>query len=206
MREEHTVKSVPGYIAVVFALAIALVLGAASPARAHCDTMNGPVVAAARQALETGDAKLVLKWVKKETEPEVVEAFRRTLAVRKQGGEVRDLADRYFFETVVRLHRAGEGEPYTGLKPAESVDPFIERADAALEKGEIAPLAAHTSDAVAAGLRSRYERVAAARKRANDSVEAGREFVEAYVDYVHYVEQLANIVGHGGPGKKVEHK
>jgi hypothetical protein len=27
------------------------------------------------------------------------------------------LADTHFFETVVRLHRLGEGESFTGLKP-----------------------------------------------------------------------------------------
>jgi hypothetical protein len=32
-------------------------------ASAHCDTMNGPVVADARQALESGHLTPVLKWV-----------------------------------------------------------------------------------------------------------------------------------------------
>ena len=39
------------------------------------------------------------------------------------------------------------------------------------------------------------------RKAASASVEAGREFVEAYVGYVHYVEGIAaKAEGHGGHG------
>ena len=36
---------------------------------AHCDGMDGPVVTAAEQALETGDVNLVLIWVSKNTRP-----------------------------------------------------------------------------------------------------------------------------------------
>jgi hypothetical protein len=38
---------------------------------AHCDTLDGPVVEAARVALETGDIDAVLIWVQAEHEPEV---------------------------------------------------------------------------------------------------------------------------------------
>ena len=87
-------------------------------ASAHCDTMDGPVIAAARMALQAGDVTPVLKWIPKQSEPEIRAAFTRTLKVRAGGAEAKELADTYFFETLVRLHLAGEGEPYTGLKPA----------------------------------------------------------------------------------------
>src|SRR5690606_6191987 len=85
---------------------------------AHCDSMDGPVVVAAQQALETGELEPMLIWVRAEDEAEVRSAFDRVRRVRRQGGEAAALADRYFFETVVRLHREGEGASYTGLKPA----------------------------------------------------------------------------------------
>ncbi|MGH8640573.1 MAG: DUF6448 family protein, partial [Burkholderiales bacterium] len=84
----------------------------------HCDTLDGPVVTLARKALETGNVNHVLPWVRPEDEPEIRRAFDHALAVRKLGCEARDLADRHFFETLVRVHRAAEGAPYTGLKPA----------------------------------------------------------------------------------------
>ena len=110
-------------------------------ALAHCDGMDGPVVKAAQRALEIGNVNLVLIWVQKQDELEVRRAFERTLAVRTLSPEAKELADRYFFETLVRLHRAGEGAPYTGLKPAgRDLGPAIPAADRALEEGSIEPL------------------------------------------------------------------
>ena len=74
---------------------------------AHCDTLDGPVVKEAQLALEKGDVTGLLKWVRKEHEQEIRDAFARSLAVRVKGKEARELADRYFFETLVRVHRAG---------------------------------------------------------------------------------------------------
>ncbi len=161
-----------------------------SLAQAHCDTMNGPVVGDARAALGSGDPTPTLKWVKKDAEPEIRAAFQRALAVRAAGGEARTLADTWFFETLVRLHRAGEGAPYTGLKPAGTVPAVLRAADAALDAGTIDAVTARLTGDLAAGMRARYARVISARQRAGESVEAGRAYVEAYVDYVHYVETL----------------
>jgi len=158
--------------------------------RAHCDTLDGPVVTQARQALEKGDVTPVLKWVKKEHEPEIRAAFERTLVVRAKGPEARELADMYFFETLVRIHRAGEGASYTGLAPAGAVEPVVAKADEALEKGSVDVLAKKLAGVVDAGIRERFARALKARGHAGDSVDAGREYVEAYVEFVHYAEGL----------------
>jgi len=84
----------------------------------HCDTRDGPVIKAAQKALETGNVNLVLIWVPKEVEKELKETFEKTLLARKHGKDAQIVADDWFFETAIRLHRAGEGAPYTGLKPA----------------------------------------------------------------------------------------
>ena len=181
-----------GVAAAVFALAV----GYAPPASAHCDTLDGPVVAAARVALEKSDIAPALKWIKKDHEAELRAAFQQALAVRGTSPQARDLADRYFFETLVRLHRAGEGEPYTGLKPAGAeLAPAVEGADKALEGGSIDAVINLVTADVAAGIRERFNKTAQARKHADTSVEAGREFVEAYVDYVHYVENVHLAAG-----------
>ncbi len=102
----------------------------------HCDTMDGPVVKAAKRALDTENVNLILPWVPKEAEYDLKKAFEKTLRVRKQGREVAELADYWFFETAVRLHREGEGAPYTGLKLA-GLDwgPVVPKAEKAIEKG-----------------------------------------------------------------------
>lgn len=176
---------------VVAVVAGALLLLAPARARAHCDGMDGPVVKAAQQALQAGDVDLVLVWVQKPDEAEVRRLFQQTLAVRKLGGEAKSLADRFFFENLVRIHRAGEGAPFSGLAPAgRDLGPAIPAADKALQSGNVAPLAKLLGDETQAGLREHFERAAAARRYRKDDVEAGRKYVAAYVAFIHYVERL----------------
>jgi hypothetical protein len=160
-------------------------------ALSHCDTMDGPVVQAAKVALERNDVTPVLRWVKKDGEAEVKAAFAKTLTVRAKGVEARELADQFFFETLVRIHRAGEGEPFTGLKPAGTdPGPAVTQADKALETGSADKVIKLVTDAAAAGIRQRFAEAREKKTHADESVEAGREFVAAYVAYVHYVEGL----------------
>jgi hypothetical protein len=173
---------------------------------AHCDTLDGPVVQSARIALEKGDITTLLKWIRADDEKEVRVAFQETLAVRAKGAEAKELADMYFFETLVRIHRAGEGAPYTGLKPGEAVDPAVALADKALETGSVDKLVNVLTKAMANGLRERFQHARETLKHADDSVVAGREFVKNYVIFTHYVEGLHAIIkgsgGHHGGGAK----
>ena len=165
---------------------------------AHCDTLDGPVVKTARIALEKGDITPVLKWVQADDEKEIQAAFQKALVVRTRGPEAKELADMYFFETLVRIHRAGEGAPYTGLKPGAAVDPAVALADQALESGSVDKLDGVLSKAMSKGIHERFQHAGEARKHADDSVAAGREYVNAYVIFTHYVEGLhAMIKGDG---------
>jgi hypothetical protein len=188
-------------------LLISFALFIPTAARAHCDTMNGPVISDAVKALATGDVTPVLKWVNKESEAEIREAFVSTMAVRSKGPEAKKLADNYFFETLVRIHRAGEGAPYTGIKPAGTpIDPAVEEADKALESGSADALLKRISDEISDGIKRRFERALENKKYSSKSVEAGREYVEAYIQFVHYVERLhldatTDAEHHGQPGE-----
>jgi len=165
-------------------------------AKAHCDTLDGPVVESARHALAAGDVTPLLKWVSIDDEPLIRTAFQNTMEVRKLGGQAQKLADMYFFETLVRIHRAGEGASYTGLKPGAKVDPAIALADQALGSGSVDKLVGVLTDATAKGIRERFRRALKTKKYAAKSVAAGREFVDAYVVFTHYVEELhASIKG-----------
>jgi hypothetical protein len=170
---------------------LGILLFVSQDALAHCDTMDGPVIMEAKQALEKGDITPVLKWVKEDAEPEIKAAFQKAVAVRSKGPEAKELADTYFFETLVRIHRAGEGAPYDGIKPAGTkVEPGIEAADRALETGSVDDLVKDVTNKVADGVRERFTHAVEAKKHKDESVEAGREFVEAYVTFMHYVERL----------------
>jgi len=158
---------------------------------AHCDTMNGPVIKQAQKALDTGNVNLILIWVQKKDEAEIKKVFEKTLSVRKLNPQAKELADMYFFETLVRIHREGEGAPYTGIKPADTVvEPGIDAADKAIESGSVDHLAKEISTLVADGIRERFKTVMDKKKHINESVDAGREYVESYVTFIHYVEKL----------------
>jgi hypothetical protein len=80
----------------------------------HCDSLDGPVVTAAARALQAGNVELVLPDVHADGEAEVREAFARVLPLRAGGDGMGELADRWFYETVVLVHRAGQGAPTPG--------------------------------------------------------------------------------------------
>ena len=175
----------------VFLCAAALLVAPLRPALAHCDAMDGPVIEAAQKALATGDVNLVLIWVQPADADEIQHAFAQTLAVRKLGSEARELADHAFFETVVRVHRGGEGAAFTGLKPAgRDLGPVIPAADKALEKNSPDALIKMVTADIEHRLREHYNAVVAKKKYASSDVAAGREFVKAYVEYIHFVEAL----------------
>jgi hypothetical protein len=145
----------------------------------------------ARKALDTGNVNLVLPWVRSEDEGEIRGAFDQAQSVRKLGGEARELADTHFFETLVRIHRAGEGAPFAGLKPAgRDLGPAVPAADKSLENGSIEQVEKLLTDAIRKGVHEHFHAAASRRKFDPDDVKAGRAYVEAYVPYVHYVERL----------------
>jgi Family of unknown function (DUF6448) len=160
-------------------------------AGAHCDGLDGPVVKAAQKALEMGNVNLVLIWVQKKDEGEIKKAFQKALAVRKLNPQAKELADMYFFETLVRIHRAGEGAPYTGLKPAgRNLGPAIPAADKALDDGNVEPLLNLLTETMQKGVREQFKQVTAKKKFGKDDVSAGQEYVKGYVEFVHYVERI----------------
>jgi hypothetical protein len=192
-------KPATGTRYLILTCALALTLGGPQKAAAHCDGVDGPVVKAAQQALATGNVNFVLIWARAADEAEIKVAFAKTLAVRKLNPEAKELADLYFFETLVRIHRAGEGAPYTGLKPAgRDLGPAIPAADKAIEMGSAEQLVKWIASGSANGILERFQAVTAAKKFNTDDVSAGREYVKAYVEFVHYVEALHESIQRSG--------
>jgi hypothetical protein len=188
------------------ATAALLWFSAAPAAFAHCDTLDGPVVAAARQALDQNNPNLVLIWVSKENEKDIKTAFDKALSVRKLNPAAKEMADMYFFEVLVRIHRAGEGAPYTGLKPAGTdLGLAVPAADKALVTGNVAPVAKLLTDTLQSGLKEHFAEVQARKDYNKNDVAAGREYVEAYVSYVHYVEGLYDAAKSEAHGHYEEH-
>lgn len=158
-------------------------------ASAHCDTEDGPAVTDGRRALETGNVNIALKWVHQGDEAEVRDAFARAVAVRDLSPEARDLADRYFLDVLIRVHRAGEGAGFDGIKPTGAhVPPQVVAADEALSLGRIDPLRGLVDDERWDELERRFDRAVALKGFDVDDLVAAREYMEAYVSFFKYAE------------------
>lgn len=193
-------------------LGVLLIAGLTAQGMAHCDTMDGPVVEAGRRAIAQNDVRHALVWVKPAGEQEVRKAFEQTMAVRNAGPAARELADRYFFEALVRVHRAGEGAPYTGLKEAGvEPEPGITAAEEALAQGSANKLADNLATALRARVQEAFHRVHEAQTYQPGDVEAGRRYVEAYVHFIHYVDMVHQTAApqqetHGKATEHHDHK
>lgn len=177
----------------------------AMPASAHCDGVDGPVVKAAQQALDTGDVNRVLIWVKPGDEAQIRNAFSKTQAVRKLNATAKDFADHSFYETLVRVHRAGEGEPYAGLKPAgRDLGPALPAGDKAIETGSVQPVLKLLNDGAHHGIEQRYKAVMARKGFKPDDVAGGQNYVQAYVEYIHAVEKIHQAASGDAHGHTAE--
>jgi hypothetical protein len=164
---------------------------------AHCDSMEGPVIKASQKALDSGNINYVLIWVRAEDEPIIKEMFSRVSKVRSLGPEARELADMYFFETVVRIHRMGEGEPYTGIKPA-GFQPAegIEAADAAIKSNSLSEILTLIPGERQTEVKKYFTDLRSKSEYDVNDLTAGRKYVAAYVHFIHFVEGLIGDAEH----------
>lgn len=197
---EHNILNAMKRMMKITAIIMVLLL-AAVPAGlyAHCDSYDGPVIKDALKALENNDVSLVLKWVSPSDEQQITDLFNKTYALKNGDQQIYEIVREHFLETLVRLHRAHEGAPYTGLKPAGSASPIVKMADIALDEQNIDDLLTKLDNHINRIVREKYERVVALNNSKDHSVELGREYVEAYVDYTHTLEAIHGVL-ESGPG------
>ena len=167
----------------------------------HCDSLDGPVVTAARQALESDDVQAVLPYVPLRDEDEIRSVFESVREARGSNGQAREVADRLFFETVVRLHRMGEGAPYSGLKPAGlPVGPVIPLAERAIEDGSPKPVVEYLTEVLNTQLEHRLaevSRLAAVKDRSTADARAYVEAALGFQVYGHHLLKAMEAAAHG---------
>ncbi len=172
-----------------FIVTAVLSVAIAQSAFSHCDTMDGPVVGDANLAMERNNVNYVLKWVHPENEKEVADAFALVMKVRKQGPDAKALAEKYFYDVLVRIHRNGEGESFTGVKPhGVPVDEAILAADKCIEKGNLAPLEAILDKEKMPELKKLFDEVMSLRKYDVNDLKKARAYIEAYVHFFKFAE------------------
>ncbi|MDP2089444.1 MAG: DUF6448 family protein [Flavobacteriaceae bacterium] len=164
---------------------------------AHCDSYDGPVIKDAIKALETNNVNIVLKWVNKNQEEEITTLFNKTFKQKKGDKEIYEIIEKHFFETLVRLHRETERAPYTGLKPAGSTSQIVKMADNSIAIDSVDDLATKFTAHIEKVVKEKYHKLMELSKVKNKSLEQGRAYVKAYVDYTHTLEGIHSILEHG---------
>ncbi|MBU4534962.1 MAG: hypothetical protein KKF16_03865 [Euryarchaeota archaeon] len=165
----------------------------------HCDTMDGPVVSACKKALEKGNVYYVLPFVSKKAEDELIQGFNKTLKARRLGQDAAEVADLWFFETAVRLHREGEGAPYTGLKPA-GLDwgPVVPKAEKDIEKGDPTETIEFLKSIVEEEVKKKFDKAMRLKDYDLSDVDAAREYTESMLHFVLSSHHLYKYVISGG--------
>ena len=161
-------------------------------ASAHCDTLDGPVINAAKKAMAKDNANYILIWVKSEHEDEIRKALKKALARRKKAKskQEKDNAEMELFETLVKIHREGEGAKYEGIKPAGSVEAEIALADRAVESGNLHDVLKHILNPKNKEIIQHLFLKLQEKSHYNeDDVISGREFINTYVIFIHAVEK-----------------
>ncbi len=189
-----------GFLSVVF---FAILFFSSKVTFAHCDTMDGPLITDAQKAIGQKNVNFVLKWVPAANETEIKDAFSLMLKVRTLSPEAKSLSEMYFFETLVRIHRAAEGVPFTGVKPSGTpIDEKVLAADKSIEAGNLSPLKGKIPQKNLPELTERFEKVMSLKNFDVNNVEAGREYIEAYVQFFKFAE--GEVDGHNAHGQGSE--
>lgn len=158
-------------------------------ADAHCDTMDGPAVKDAIRAMDTGNVNYALKWVQPKYEAEVSRAFRMSMKVKDINADTKNLAEQYFFEILLRDHRAGEGVAFDGVKPhGWPVDERVKAADQSIALGNLEPLKGLVEPDKWPELQRRFQKVMSLKDFDVNRVAEGREYIEAYVQFFKFAE------------------
>ena len=200
--EMHAMKSIMKKSMLGIVAAVGIMVMSPLTASAHCDTMEGPTVADGFKAMDTNNINYVLKWVQPKYEKEITEKFNLSMKVKDLSPNAKVLAEQYFFSELVRVHRAGENAPFDGLKPyGTPIDEKVKAADKSIEDGNMSPLEGLIEKEKMPELKERFERVMALKNFDVNNVEAGREYIEAYVMFFKFAEgeeeHHGAVEGHG---------
>lgn len=192
MSKNYLLKSI-----VVLLIFIVLSITSTQKVLAHCDSYDGPALIDAEKALLTNNVHLIFKWINAEMEDEIVSLFNKTYALKDGDKDVYEIVKKHFFETFIRLHREMEGASFTGLKPAGTTAHITLMSDKALETGDFNSLLKALNNHLNKQLQEKYDKTKALYRVRDNSVEEGRAYVKAYIDYTHSLEAVHDILSRG---------
>lgn len=164
------------------------------------------MVQGALQALDTRNVDEALRFAPEDAEAEIRAVFDKALEAREAGPAAREVADAYFAETVVRLHRTGEGAPYTGLRPVGlDVGPVIPVAERAIETESVDELVNLLSEVLHHETKRRFDHVMDLKERSDRGLPELREYTGAMLGLQVWCHKLGSAMKSVAPEGHEEH-
>ncbi len=186
---------------IFFITLICVILFTQNQTFAHCDTMDWPVIMAARKSLETKNPNYFLIWVQKKDETIILEEFNKALSQRQTNPENSENIDKKFFESLVKIHREWEWAEYTWLKPAWSItNPVVILWDKSFETKNSSELEEYFSKNITNQIKNRFQEVIEKQNYALNDIEAWREYIAEYITFLHWAEWVDEMMN-----KKITH-
>jgi hypothetical protein len=152
---------------------------------------NGPVMRAAKMALETGNADHILIWVPEESENTLKNLLEKTCCERTTQRKARNHSIEWYLQTINRLHseyyRPHDLNISTKTPEERKTILLVERACETGNFDEIATVMQITSDEE---IRQRFNDVLNKSNYDMDNIAAGRAYVSAFTDFIACINSL----------------
>jgi hypothetical protein len=152
---------------------------------------DGPVISAAKRALETGNAHYILIWIPEESENTVKNLLEKAYCERyTQKNAYNHIVD-WYFETINHLHSVHYG-PYnltiSTKAPEEKTIIFL--VERTCESGNFEEITTVIQDTPSGEMRQRFNDVMKKRNYGVENIAAGRVYVSAFTDFIAFVNNL----------------
>lgn len=151
---------------------------------------NGPVMSAAKKALETGKAHHILIWIPEASENTLKNLLEKACCERRIQTDGYDHIIDWYFATVRRFHSVGYGPRNLNisLKTLEEKT-IISLVERACESGNFEEIAMVIPDIPAGELRQQFNDVMKKRNYDVENIAAGRVYVSEFTDFIAFVNR-----------------
>jgi len=160
----------------------------------YYNSENGPVIIAAKKALETGNPNYVLIWVPEESENTLKNLLEKTFCERSTRKNIQNRGIDWYFESVNRLHFTCRWPHCPGMtSDGSDMKMIVSMVERAFETGNCEEICGVLPIAHTAEVKLRFHNVMNKRNYTVDDIAAGRAYVSAFIAFIAYLHNLSSV-------------
>lgn len=155
------------------------------------DSHNGPMMIAAKRALETGKAHHILIWIPEKSENTLKNLLEKVCCKRRIQADGHDRIVDWYFETISRFHSGYYGPHNLNIStktPEEKSIIFL--VESACESGNFEEITTVIRDTPTGEMRQRFDDVMKKRNYCEENIAAGRVYVSVFTYFIAFVNNL----------------